>query len=95
MIQAPPELAGKHPPPSTFVDVACASICAPAHHDFAHIMVLVGYGSDSDADEQPMVVTPENDDAFGIHSLPVAKKPRLDNALTIVDAAPDVLAEVC
>ena len=51
-------------------------------------------GYSSGEDDGPQV---SSNDVFGLSSLPVAKKPRVDEPSTslVPTSAPDVLAEVC
>jgi len=58
-------------------------------------MSLVAY-ADSGSDSEPERETPAGpEDAFAISTLPIAKRARLDGPSTSVNAAPDVLSEVC
>ena len=55
--------------------------------------LVAGYSSDED-DLGPAIIT---EDAFGLSNLPVSKKPRTEEIVSrqTLQAAPDVLAEVC
>ena len=55
--------------------------------------LVAGYSSDED-DLGPATIT---EDAFGLSNLPASKKPRTEETVSrqTLQAAPDVLAEVC
>ena len=55
--------------------------------------LVAGYSSDED-DLGPATIT---EDAFGLSNLPISKKPRTEETVSrqTLQAAPDVLAEVC